>query len=155
MIEQSATIIEATPHHLLLRPEQGGCHSCSQQGCGVSNLSALFGKRERLLKINNPGGFIKGQQVDVLLKESTYIRLVLLQYLLPLIAMIIVAAIAASISSMLLFQAFSVVVGLVAGMMISRHYLQKTRSRLGPDFIQIRHSGQMDNYPASSLQVKP
>ncbi|TNF96093.1 MAG: hypothetical protein EP297_10720 [Gammaproteobacteria bacterium] len=155
MIEQTAIIIEATPSHLILKPRQSGCDSCSQEGCGVSNLSAIFGKRERLLKIGNPGGFERGQQVDVLINEKTFVRLVLLQYLLPLISMIIVAAIGASISSMLVVQTIFAAIGLIGGMMISRQYNERARSNTGPDTIQIRPSSQIYSYPASSIQVKP
>lgn len=141
MLSQNATIVESTDDYLVLEPEQGGCNACGEGksgGCGVSNLSAFFQQRSRLLKVSNPGGFRSGQQVEILLAEPIFLAMLATQYLLPLLSMLLVAVIVGLFSSAIGWQLFAVAVGLYFGIQLSKYITNRMDQSIGLDDLGLR-----------------
>ena len=122
----------------MLRPVASGCHGCSSSSCGVNAFAGLLGKRERLLKIANPGGYQLGQVVEVLFHERLFVRLVLLQYLLPLISMIVVAVIGGILSNHPYIQIVATVIGLLIGVLLARKLISAMEQRLSGQLVQLQ-----------------
>lgn len=152
MLSQNATVVDVSPDHLELQPVQAGCNSCStgkSGGCGVANLSALFGQRESTLKLSNPGGYHQHDEVELLLDESVFMRTVLLQYLLPLITMLLLVVLSNTLFNMLLPDILAAIAGLVVGVQLARFWIKRLHDRLSPENFCIRN---LSSHPVGDIQ---
>ena len=138
MISQIVDVVEADHEVMTVKPQQQGCGSCSSGACGVSNLSRLFGKREYLLKLANHHNFRIGDTAELLLDESLFIRSVTLQYLLPLMSMIVMVLLVSFVSSMLAIHIIAAVAGLSLGVYLSRHFVRWNENQVGSEHLQVR-----------------
>ena len=138
MISQIVEVVEIRAEYMVIKPVEEGCHTCSSEGCGVSNLSRLFGKRDYSLKVVNTDNFQAGDTAELLLDESVFMRAVSLQYLLPLISMIFCVAIATWLSAQLLLQSVSAVLGLWLGIVIARQWIKMSENQVGSEHLQVR-----------------
>lgn len=98
MIEKSARVLRLEGELAVLEvAQQSSCGSCSaRSGCGTSVLSGLFGRKAEFRAYNK----IKaeaGAMVTVAIPERVLVTASLLMYLLPLVLMIIAAAVGQSL----------------------------------------------------------
>jgi len=139
LISQMVEIAQAGPEHLLVKPVQSGCHSCSSGTCGATNLAQLFGKQSHLLKVTRRSDQFKaGDIAELLLDESIFIRSVMVQYLLPLVSMFILVLIASLISQHLVFQVIAAIFGLAIGVFVSRYVIRWYEYRLDDEHLRIQ-----------------
>lgn len=157
MLSQQATIVETAEDYLLLEPEQAGCNACDtgkNGGCGVTNLSAFFQQRSRQLKVSNPGNFYHGQQVEILLAERLFLLMLAIQYLLPLLTMLLFAVAIGLFSDVIISQLIAVVLGLFAGVRLSRWLTDSLGRYIGPETLAIRPVSESENEPAQFKHIK-
>jgi positive regulator of sigma E activity len=138
VISQIVEVVESSSGYMVIKPVEEGCHSCSSEGCGVSNLSRLFGKRDYSLRVANIDNFKAGDTAELLLNESVFLRSVSLQYILPLISMIFSVILATWLTSELVLQSVAAGLGLYAGVLISRHLIRLSEDQVGSKHLQVR-----------------
>jgi positive regulator of sigma E activity len=138
LISQIVEVVDTSSGYMIIKPVEQGCHSCSSEGCGVSNLSRLFGKRDYSLRVSNTDNFRTGDTAELLLNESVFLRSVSLQYLLPLICMILFVMLASWLTLELWLQSITAVLGLGAGVLVSRHLIKLSESRIDNEHMQVR-----------------
>jgi len=131
VIEQEVIVKEATDEYLILSPLVSGCSGCHEEGCGVSSLANLFGRRERLLCVNNPGCYQAGEVLVLHTDSILFIKGVLLQYLLPLFTAMSALIVAGLLGFHVPAQAALWVFGLGLGIIISRRLILSLESRTG------------------------
>ena len=131
-------VVETDAGYMVIKPVEEGCHSCSSQGCGVSNLSRLFGKRDYSLKVENTGNFQPGDTAELLLDESVFMRAVSLQYVLPLLSMIACVTLATWLSAELLMQSVAAIVGLWLGIAVARHWIKLSENQVASEHLRVR-----------------
>lgn len=130
---------QANADYLLVTPVQSGCQSCSSGSCGVANIANLFGTRTRTLKVKNHAyNYHVGDQVELLLDEKLFMKSVLIQYLLPLMGMFVFAIVAGLITQLLVLQFVVALLGLVAGIFISRKLINLYEYRVDDNHLKIR-----------------
>jgi positive regulator of sigma E activity len=138
LISQIVEVVETNAGSMVIKPVEQGCQTCSSGGCGVSNLSQLFGKRDYSLKVANTGDFRAGDTAELLLDESLFVRSVSLQYLLPLVSMISFVMLTSFITSELVVQSVAALVGLVIGVFISRFLIRLSEDQVGNAHLHVR-----------------
>ena len=139
MISQTVEVRQANADYLLVSPVQSGCQSCSSGSCGVANIANLFGTRPRTLKVRNHAyNYRVGDRVELLLDEKLFMKSVLIQYLLPLMVMFCFAIVAALLTQQLIFQSIVALLGLVAGIFISRKLINLYEYRVDDNHLKIR-----------------
>lgn len=139
MITQTVKIVQAEAGYLLVQPLQNGCSSCSSGSCGVTNIAQLFGKPSRSFKITvSDGEFEAGNIIELLLDESLFMRLVIAQYLLPLVSMFVLVLAVSFFSQHLVIQLFATISGLLIGVVVSRYVMHFYEDRLGDGLLRIR-----------------
>ena len=138
MISQIVEVVEAHSGYMVIRPLEQGCQGCSSEGCGVSNLSRLFGKRDYSLKVANNENFQAGETAELLLDESLFVRSVGLQYLLPLISMILCVMLTSFLTAELVIQSVAAILGLWTGVLISRYLIRWSENQVGNEHLQVR-----------------
>lgn len=115
MLVQQAVVTEADEALLRLKPVEEGCHACATTQCGIAGLSKLFNKSDRLLTVNNPGGFKDGEIIELLLDEKFYMHSVFFQYLWPLLVMLGAILLVTSMTTMFALHLVAAAVGLLSG----------------------------------------
>ena len=139
MISQTVEVRQANADYLLVSPVQSGCQSCSSGSCGVANIANLFGSRPRTLKVKNHAyNYRVGDHVELLLDEKLFMKSVLIQYLLPLLGMFCFALVGGLMTQHLVFQFVLAVLGLVAGIFISRKLINHYEYRVDDIHLKIR-----------------
>ncbi len=102
MIKEWATVISWHQGIAELRCEKpaGGCGNCSQRdGCGSRVLNDMGPDTQHLLRVKCPQPLAPGQRVEVGIPEASLIRSSLLVYMLPLVCMLLLAAVMQGIYS--------------------------------------------------------
>jgi sigma-E factor negative regulatory protein RseC len=90
MIETEASVVATEPGYAWVECERrSGCGHCAgSDNCGVSSLGQLFGARRMRLRLPDPVGVQRGDEVVIGLSESGLVAAAAAAYLLPLAAMI-------------------------------------------------------------------
>jgi positive regulator of sigma E activity len=138
LISQIVEVVETSAGSMVIKPVEQGCQACSSGGCGVSNLSQLFGKRNYSLKVANTGNFQAGDTAELLLDESLFVRSVSLQYLLPLVCMISFVMLISFITPGIVVQSFAALAGLGIGVFISRFLIRLSEDQVGNAHLHVR-----------------
>lgn len=132
MIEETAIVVKADGHTVWL--ESVGNHGCGQcqnkSGCGQV-FSQLFGVKASRFKAESDQLLKEGDKVLLGLDETALIRGSMLVYLLPILAMIILAAVAAAGSTFfnIAHEGFVIVAGLF-GFYAAFRYARKKAHKL-------------------------
>ena len=101
MIEETATVIAATPDYIWVEARaRSACSSCqSENDCSTSTISKWFGVRRQHLRLNNHVHAQVGEKVIVGVADRVMVVASLTGYLLPLV-FLLGAAIAADSKGM-------------------------------------------------------
>ena len=93
MLTEKALIVDIKDDVAWVETQRkNSCSACSaQKGCGTSVLQKVLGNKRNILRVNNPGGYSKGDQVMLGLQEHALVKGSLLLYALPLFSMFIFA----------------------------------------------------------------
>ncbi len=94
MIEQEAQVVRADADHAVISiVKQSACGSCkAKSGCGTSVVSSLFPQRRQELRLANPIGAKAGDRVIIGLPEAGLQRASLRLYGIPLLGLLVGAA---------------------------------------------------------------
>ena len=138
MITQIVEVVETHAGLMTVKPQQEGCQSCSSGSCGVSNIARLFANRRQHLRVSNDGGFKVGELAELSLDESVFMRSVILQYLLPLVSMILFVMLVSFVTHSLVIQSIVAISGMVAGVYIARYLIRQNEHRLDSRHLRVR-----------------
>lgn len=94
MIRELGQITAVEGNYITISTQlKSGCSGCQQQNhCGAGLLSKAFPQRSGEFSLHSEGHFAVGQQVELQLPESALARFSLAMYLLPLLALLLGAA---------------------------------------------------------------
>lgn len=105
----------------------------------MANIANLFGTRTRTLKVRNHAyNYRVGDQVELLLDEKLFMKSVLIQYLLPLLGMFLFAVVAGLMTQQPVLQLLVALVGLAAGIVISRKLIHLYEYCVDDNHLKIR-----------------
>ncbi len=142
MLSQNAIITSSTDDYLELKFIESGCHSCGvvgSRGCGIAHLSALFGHKEKVLRFTNPGGYQANDQVEILLSETIFLRSILVQYLLPLISMVLFIAAFDMLYGQLTLSLLAAMAGLYSGVQLAMYLIKHIQRQFSARDLCIRN----------------
>ena len=96
MIEETATVVAATPDHIWVEARaRSACSSCgTQDSCATSSVSKLFGMRRQQLRLPNQFASSVGEQVIIGVEDQVMVTASLAAYILPVVLMLGAAIIA-------------------------------------------------------------
>lgn len=117
MIKEWATVVSWQDGIAILHCEQrSGCQGCqSQSSCATGVLSKIGGPVSHQLSLDYPHPLEPGQRVEIGLAEASLLRSAMLVYLLPLLGLILGAA----LLQYWLASELAAVAGAIVGMMVS------------------------------------
>ncbi len=124
VISVSGRVIEAGEDFVwALTDSKTACAHCSaRQGCGVSVLSNLIGRRSNRIRVPNSMNASLGDEVILGVRETALLKSTLMLYLLPLLSML---SFALAINAMLNNEALAVLAagwGLFVGLAVVRYF---------------------------------
>jgi sigma-E factor negative regulatory protein RseC len=121
VVEAQGEVVKVEEGYAWVETEiKSGCNHCSaKSGCGTGVLSGVLGKRRPRLRVKNSLDVKPGESVVVAVAENGIVTGSLLLYLLPLLLMMILAAIGDAISGEL-WAILLGVAGLLSGFWIAR-----------------------------------
>ena len=136
MVEEQATVVELEGEFAWLRTHrQSSCGQCSVKGgCGTQVLSRVVGNKVTYVRCYNSKQVKVGDTVVVGIRESALLSGSFLLYFLPLITMLLMAALWLSIAQTWwsqwtdLFAITGAVIGLYAGLLISNKITRKKKA---------------------------
>lgn len=116
------TRVEGTYALVEVRPMSGGCGRCHEAGgCGSHLLNeALRPQRMNSYRLMNGIGARIGDAVMISVPEGAVLRVALLAYLLPVLCLIVGAAIGTSVYGEDRFALAGAVIGLMTGLLLLR-----------------------------------
>jgi positive regulator of sigma E activity len=88
--------------------------------------------------VENKHNFQAGDTAELLLDESVFMRAVSLQYVLPLISMMVCVMLATWLSVQLPIQAIAAIVGLWLGIVVARQWIKMSENQVGSEHLQVR-----------------
>ena len=96
MIEETATVVAATPDHIWVEARaRSACSSCgTQDSCATSSVSKWFGMRRQQLRLPNQFASSVGEQVIIGVEDQVMVTASLAAYILPVLLMLGAAIIA-------------------------------------------------------------
>lgn len=96
MIEETATVVAATPDHIWVEARaRSACSSCgTQDSCATSSVSKWFGMRRQQLRLPNQFASSVGEQVIIGVEDQVMVTASLAAYILPVVLMLGAAIIA-------------------------------------------------------------
>ena len=121
MIEERARVVAVGPGSAWVestrRSACGSCHASS--GCGTAVVAKLFGDKVNRLQVADPLGVQVGDRVVIGIADGTLTCASLLAYVLPLLALMIVALLAQSAGASEGGSALFGIVGLCVGLWVT------------------------------------
>ncbi|MDD2720018.1 MAG: SoxR reducing system RseC family protein [Gallionella sp.] len=121
MLETRVVVVQLLNEEFALvqASQGGGCGQCSGKGCGASKLSQVFCSKPRQFRVVNGIAAVVGDEVIVSLVEGTVLQGIGLVYLLPLLMLLVGAALAGYVAPHADqhdgYAAFGALFGLIAG----------------------------------------
>ena len=121
MLEEVGTVVEAGPESILIEIQsRSACSHCTTDSCTTSVVSKLFGVKRNRFYIDNSLGANKGDRVVVGIRDDLLVKASLLAYLLPLIVMLVCAALAGALGAGEGWQSLVAMGGLALGLYLVR-----------------------------------
>lgn len=129
MIETSARVISSVNGTVLVEPAmESGCGGCkSRSTCGVSDLGKYFSTNRKAIAVRCDASVSAGDELNLSMSESDFLKAGLLAYLLPSVFTIAGAGIAASLDFGDAGAVLGAASGFVSGMLIVRSLAWKPR----------------------------
>ena len=153
MLSQTVQVVEATDEYLQLRCIDSGCSTCQQSGCGVMNFAHVFSQSKNSLKVTNPGHFQTNDQLEVLLDEKFFLRLLFLQYAVPLLLMMVGVLSCGIFFNALWINALAAVLSLCLGMGLSRYWHRYFYRYRHGNYLALRVLSDQQSTPLYNIQV--
>ncbi len=138
LLEATATVIGLDRNMAIV--ETGRSDACSgcgaAAGCGTSVLGGVLGRRQNRLAIRNTFEAVPGEQVIIGLPEKDLVMASLVAYMLPLVAMILLAVVLRALGFGDVTAGIVSLVGLAAGLALAGHITRKSTRRFVPRFVR-------------------
>ena len=138
VIEETAVVLSCDNSefaYVEVHPKSS-CGGCSASGvCGTAALSKVFGNKPTVTRVYNTLGVKPGVRVVIGIHEKALSRISVMFYLVPLIALIILALLGQSLATWLGFTAqepFTILSGLV-GLMVGLYLTRRFSERVNRD----------------------
>lgn len=121
MLETSASVVQTADGRLWLetRP-RSACSGCAGDRCATAALSKQFGAKRNRFPLEMGAYLQPGDEVVIGISDDMLVRASACAYLVPLAAMILVAALADALGAGEGWQSLSAFVGLVLGFVLVR-----------------------------------
>ncbi|MEQ1526292.1 MAG: SoxR reducing system RseC family protein [Gallionella sp.] len=138
MLETRATVIKLEGQHAMVESDNvSSCKQCQGKGCGSSKLGQLFCASPRLFKVENSIQAKVGDEVVVAIGEGIVLRGIALAYLLPLLLLLVGAALGSALAvSRAAGQDGYAVAGALIGLMIGLVAARKIYLRFAKGYFQ-------------------
>jgi sigma-E factor negative regulatory protein RseC len=119
MIEETGQVIAVDGDYIWVQTQpRSSCSSCHVgSDCGTSVLARWFGQRTNRIRVPNTLGLQKGQGAVIGIHESALLKASLIAYLMPMLAMVVTAMVAAQGGASDGVVALSSLVGLGIGLL--------------------------------------
>lgn len=146
MIEETATVVSCENNQAMLEVQrQSTCGSCNaKSGCGTAVFAKTLGKKVSQVSVNNTLNLQVGDKVIVGLQESALLTGSAIVYLLPLISMLLSAALGQWLAnhlsdepSEILAVSFAIA-GFAAAMKLISHFSKQTKNNERFQLVLIR-----------------
>jgi sigma-E factor negative regulatory protein RseC len=130
-IEDDLIVVETAP--------RSACSGCGAGGCSTSVIARLFGARRARLRMANTLHAAPGQAVVIGIPDQVLVRVSVMAYLLPLLAMILGASCAAALGLGEVTQALLAVIGLLLGLagVGAASDSERARARYAPRLLRL------------------
>jgi sigma-E factor negative regulatory protein RseC len=131
MLEEIGKVVEAGPEFILVETEsRSACSHCATDSCTTSVVSKLFGVKRNRFRLENSLGARIGDRVVIGIRDDLLVKASLWAYLLPLLVMLVVAALGDAYGAGDAWQSLGALCGLALGLYLVRgsssgHLLQK------------------------------
>ncbi len=95
MLEQDATVVESKDGEIWVEAiSRSSCSSCAAGSCSTSVVSKLFGLKQNRLQMRNTLQAKIGDKVIIGIPDSVLVKASIWAYLLPVVCMVLVTALA-------------------------------------------------------------
>jgi len=120
MIEERGQVVAVDGDFIVVQMQpRSSCSSCHVgSNCGTSVLARWFGQRTNRVRVRNTLGLQEGQGAVIGIHESVLLKASLLAYLMPMMAMVMAAMLAAQVGAGDGVVALSSMAGLVVGLLL-------------------------------------
>lgn len=138
MLETRATVVRLDGCNALVEADHvSGCEQCNGKGCSSSKLGSLFCSTPRQFQVKNSINAKVGDDVVVAIGEGVMLRSIGLAYLLPLLLLLVGAALGSALAVESTQQdGYAVVgalIGLAAGLVVAKQIsLRQTKNYFQP-----------------------
>jgi sigma-E factor negative regulatory protein RseC len=135
MIEERVQVVAVQGRYAMVRAvsRAGGCGACAKHGgCAVSALGRFLRPGGRTWKIQNTVAAAAGDEITLGLSDGVLLTAALLAYLLPMVSLLVGAAVAATTATSELQVALGAGAGLLAGIGFARWQSERLTARLAP-----------------------
>jgi sigma-E factor negative regulatory protein RseC len=134
MMKAHARVIAVDGDHVLLQASAAtGCGACAmQRGCATSRLGRLLQPHAATWRIANPLRAQVGDEVTLGLPDDALLAAAAMAYLPPLAGLVAGALIAAGLSTSPSWPAAGALLGMAAGVALTRLLLRGRRTRYAP-----------------------
>lgn len=129
MLESEAIVVSVVNGTTFVEPQtSSGCggKNCATQGCSTAVLTQLFSQSPKSLEVQNPISARVGERVVVGLQEGAFLKSAIAVYLLPLMALLIGAALgiywAGYNEKSDLYAGFGALVGLISSVFVLKYF---------------------------------
>ena len=121
MLEETGTVVEIKGNSLWVETQsRSSCSHCSTSSCSTSVLAKLFSIKRNRVELDNTLGAEVGQQVVIGISDDLMVKASLLSYLVPLLVMLAVVALADGMGMTDGMQILMAMTGLWLGFVIVR-----------------------------------
>ena len=138
LIEATAIVISVDGDTAVLETKRtNACSGCgASAGCGTSALGSVFGQKQNLLHINNDFEAVPGEKVIIGMPEGDLLLASLAVYMVPLVAMILVALLALAAGFGEAVAGIASFLGLAGGFLIAAHLTKNSAVRFTPKYLR-------------------
>lgn len=133
MLETSASVVRTADGRLWLETRsQSACSGCSSESCSTGVVGKLFGIKRNRFPLEADCDLKPGEQVVIGIPDGLLVRASVWAYLVPLLAMLLLAALAEVLGAGEGWQSLSASVGLALGFVLVRWASRSSQPRLKP-----------------------
>ncbi len=134
MIKTSARVISSADGTALVEPtKDSGCGGCkSHSSCGISGLGKYFSTDRKAIAVRCDANVSAGDELQLTMSESDFLKAGLLAYLLPSLLTITGAAFSSSLGFGDVGALLGAIAGFASGLLIVRLLAWKPRMSVAP-----------------------
>ncbi len=117
--------------------ESACVHCAARQGCGVSVLTKVFGRRQNRIRVSNSKNAALGDEIVLAVREGSLLKETFMLYMLPLLSMLVRAAVIKALVNNEMFTVLAAMCGFFAGLAVVRFLSAKNARDKGLEPIML------------------